>query len=164
MTEAKTDLEQGQYEDIMKAERHNEALIGIVAQGVIDARREPSYFNGTEVEIEHHVSPEASLIIRNYRDERGGKHKKVDGKTRIYLVVTTKDDAEAGQWLHAAGCTLYEAVPVMTENAATHFGTAGDLYLKLDHNRTRYDRDYGYDAETGVASETGTHIITFKLK
>lgn len=157
----KSALEKIQHEDRIKAERTIETLIDLIAQEKISRRSEGAWFDGKPIEIEHHISPEAVLHIRNFRDPHAGKPMKIDGRIRIQLVVTTKDPEEALQWMHSTGASLWEMVPDICDDGGSSFGAMQELLLFLDTARTMHKRQF--DAGNGQYDD-GEHHIVFKLK
>lgn len=157
----KSALEEIQHEDWIKAERTIETLIGLIAQEKISRRSEGAWFDGKPIEIKHHISPEAVLHIRNFRDPHAGKPIKIDGRIRIQLVVTTKDPEEALQWMHSTGASLWEMVPDICDDEGASFGAMQELLLFLDASRTMHKRQF--DAATGQY-DAGEHVVVFKLK
>ena len=157
----KSALEEIQQEDRIKAELTIETLIGLIAQEKISRRSEGAWFDGQPIDVQHHISPDAILHIRNFRDPAGGKPMKIDGRIRLQLVVPTKDAEEALQWMHSTGASLWEMVPDIAEDEGTSFGATQELLLFLDTERTMHKRQY--DAATGQY-DAGEHVIVFKLK
>lgn len=157
----KSALEEIQHEDRIKAEQTIETLIGMIAQEKISRRSEGAWFDGKPIEIEHHISPDAVLHIRNFRDPHAGKPMKIDGRIRIQLVVTTKDAEEALQWMHSTGASLWEMVPDICDEEGSSFGAMQELLLFLDTSRTMHKRQF--DAANGQY-DAGEHVIVFKLK
>ena len=157
----KSALEEIQREDRIKAERTIEALIGLIAQEKISRRREGAWFDGKPIEIEHHISPDAVLHIRNFRDPHAGKPMKIDGRIRIKLVVTTKDPEDALEWMHSPGASLWEMVPDICDEEGSSFGAMQEMLLFLDTARTMHKRQF--DPASGQY-DAGEHVIVFKLK
>ena len=157
----KSALEEIQHEDRIKAEQTIETLIGLIAQEKISRRREGAWFDGKPIEIEHHISPDAVLHIRNFRDPHAGKPMKIDGRIRIKLVVTTKDPEDALEWMHSTGASLWEMAPDICDEEGSSFGAMQELLLFLDTSRTMHKRQF--DAATGQY-DAGEHVIVFKLK
>lgn len=148
-------LNDHQMEDLRQAEKNVENLLDMAADAM-HAKR--GYFNDEEKCVTHHISPEAVIHVTNYRPASPGKAKKIDGKTRMAVILTTKDDAIVGEHFHCTGMTLGEAFP----DGVKGMGGVEELVMELDLGRSKYITEY---ADGGTRRlETGTHEIYFKLR